>query len=69
MNINIGVLLVALAIHAGMDTGGAYQSCYNTLTVSMQLVDICQHADSMPVSTSWQGAGGTTTIWTWRLTA
>ncbi|MDQ5103082.1 hypothetical protein RCD68_28655, partial [Klebsiella pneumoniae] len=36
VNINIyGMLLVALAIHAGMDTGGAYQSCYNTVMANL----------------------------------
>lgn len=58
VNINIyGMLLVALAIHAGMDTDGSYQSCYNTVmtnltnngTVGRYLPSML---DSMPVSTS-----------------
>lgn len=58
VNINIyGMLLVALAIHAGMDTDGSYQSCYNAVmanltnssTVGRYLPSML---DSMPVSTS-----------------
>lgn len=58
VNINIySMLLVALAIHAEMDTDGSYQSCYNTVmtnltnssTVGRYLPSML---DSMPVSTS-----------------
>ena len=58
VNINIySMMLVALAIHAEMDTDGSYQSCYNTVmtnltnssTVGRYLPSML---DSMPVSTS-----------------
>lgn len=58
VNINIySMMLVALAIHAGIDTDGSYQSCYNTVmanltnssTVGRYLPSML---DSMPVSTS-----------------
>ncbi|MEZ3661608.1 hypothetical protein QQX82_22405 [Klebsiella variicola] len=58
VNINIyGMLLVALAIHAGMDTGGAYQSCYNTVMTNLTNSStigryLPSMLDSMPVSTS-----------------
>ncbi|MCK3648420.1 hypothetical protein [Escherichia coli] len=58
VNINIyGMLLVALAIHAGMDTDGSYQSCYDTVMANLtNSSDVGRYLpsmlDSMPVSTS-----------------
>ena len=58
VNINIyGMLLVALAIHAGMDTDGSYQSCYNTVMTNLTNSSsvgryLPSMLDSMPVSTS-----------------
>lgn len=58
VNINIyGMLLVALAIHAGMDTDDSYQSCYDTVMANLtNSSDVGRYLpsmlDSMPVSTS-----------------
>lgn len=57
-NINVyGLLTVALAIHAGMDTTGKYQTCYNTvIALITDKAAIFRYApsllDSQPVTTS-----------------
>lgn len=57
-NINIyGLLTVALAIHAGMDTSGNYQACYNTVIALLtNTSSIFRYTptlvDSQPVTTS-----------------
>lgn len=57
-NINIyGLLTVALAIHAGMDTAGNYQACYNTvMSLLTNTSTIFRYTptivDSQPVTTS-----------------
>lgn len=58
VNINIyGMMLVALAIRAGMDTDGSYQTCYNTVMTNLTNSStigryLPSMLDSMPVSTS-----------------